>query len=80
MQNSEPAAAAGFFISISQDKQVAIVKTVREIVAICHLVGVKPRPIWLGDDGAMRVGHSGDMVQLLDDLGVPTIGPQEIRR
>lgn len=29
--------------------------------------------LWAGDDGAIRRGHSGDMVTFLDDIRVPTI-------
>lgn len=27
------------------------------------------RPIWAGDDGSLRVGHSGDMITMIEDLG-----------
>lgn len=27
------------------------------------------RPIWTGDDGSLRVGHSSDMVTRLEDIG-----------
>lgn len=29
------------------------------------------RPVWLGDDGWLRIGR-GDMRQMLEDLGYPT--------
>lgn len=32
------------------------------------------RAVWQGSDGALRVGRSGDMVTMLDDLRVPRIG------
>lgn len=31
------------------------------------------RAIWEGGDGRLRCGHSGDVVTMLDDLGIPTI-------
>lgn len=31
------------------------------------------RATWLGDDGRLRRGRSGDLVTMLDDLGVPTV-------
>lgn len=30
------------------------------------------RPVWVGDDGWLRVGHSGDMIEMLERLGVKT--------
>ncbi len=30
------------------------------------------RACWMGDDGALRSGHSCDVVQMLDDLGIPS--------
>ena len=31
------------------------------------------RSCWLGDDGRLRRGRSGDLVTMLEDLGVPTV-------
>ena len=31
-----------------------------------------PRPVWIGDDGWFRIGHTDDMRQMLDDLGIKT--------
>lgn len=31
------------------------------------------RSCWLGDDGRLRRGRSGDLVTMLDDLGVPNV-------
>lgn len=31
------------------------------------------RATWTGDDGADRVGHSGDVVIMLDDLGIECV-------
>lgn len=28
------------------------------------------RPVWIGCDGWFRVGHTDDMRQMLDDLGI----------
>lgn len=28
------------------------------------------RAMWRGDDGADRVGHSGDVATMLDDMGI----------
>lgn len=30
------------------------------------------RPVWIGDDGRLRLGHSGDLTQMLQDLNIPT--------
>lgn len=30
------------------------------------------RPVWVGDDGRLRIGRSGDLVQMLTDLRIPT--------
>lgn len=30
------------------------------------------RPVWIGDDGRLKLGHSGDLVQMLTDLRIQT--------
>jgi len=30
------------------------------------------RPVWIGDDGWLRIGRTDDMRQMLDDLGIKT--------
>ena len=37
--------------------------------------GPRLHAIHLGDDGALRLSRSGDVVTMLDDLGVPCRGP-----
>jgi len=32
------------------------------------------RALWIGDDGILRRGHSSDMIQMLEDLGIQTAG------
>jgi len=34
--------------------------------------GGHSRPVWIGDDGWFRIGHTDDMRQMLDDLGIKT--------
>lgn len=49
---------------------------IRERIAAANLT---TRQLWLGDDGRWRCGRSGDMIDMLDRLKAPTIGP-EIKR
>lgn len=37
--------------------------------------GLAYRAIWAGDEGSLRVGHSGDVVTMLDDLNRPAVLP-----
>lgn len=30
------------------------------------------RPVWVDDDGGMRLGHSSDVVEMLEAFGQPT--------
>lgn len=48
--------------------------TIDEIKATLAIAGLRCRPIWRGNDGALRVGHSGDMVTMLEDLRIAAIG------
>lgn len=34
--------------------------------------GPRVRAVWPGDDGSIRIGRSGDVVQMLDDLRIPS--------
>lgn len=38
------------------------------------------RSMWLGDDGRLRRGHGGDLVTMLEDLGVPTVSVSVFER
>ena len=49
--------------------------TTAEIRRIFALAGLICRPIWRGDDGSLRIGHSGDMVQFLEDMKMATVQP-----
>lgn len=49
------------------------------IKATSIALGFTPRPVWDGDDGALRIGHSGDMVTMLHDLGKETTGAYRVR-
>lgn len=31
------------------------------------------RPVWVGDDGVFRLGHSADMTEMLERLGHRTV-------
>lgn len=44
-----------------------------EIKAGLEDVRRRCRSLWFGDDGRLRRGHGGDLVTMLDDLGVPTV-------
>jgi hypothetical protein len=33
------------------------------------------RPVWIGSHGESRVGHSGDLCQMLDDLKIDRLTP-----
>ena len=37
-----------------------------------YVLSIATRPVWFGDDDMLRIGHSGDMIQMLEDLGVST--------
>ncbi|MGY6246221.1 hypothetical protein ACXIUS_01570 [Bosea thiooxidans] len=41
--------------------------------AALRAAGLTCRAIWLGDDLKWRVGRSGDVVAMLDDLGIPAV-------
>jgi hypothetical protein len=49
--------------------------TIEEIRRISALAGLICHPIWRGDDGSLRIGHSGDMVQFLEDMKMATVQP-----
>lgn len=38
------------------------------------------RALWFGDDGRLRRGRSGDLVTMLDDLGIPTVSVSVFER
>ncbi|WP_336810911.1 hypothetical protein [Bosea sp. MMO-172] len=38
-----------------------------------RVAGLACRAIWIGDDLSWRVGRSGDVVTMLDDLGIPAV-------
>jgi hypothetical protein len=31
--------------------------------------------LWVGDDGSLRRGRSGDVIQMMDDLRIPAVQP-----
>lgn len=31
------------------------------------------RPVWAGDDGMLRIGHSGDLVEMLNNVGIDNV-------
>lgn len=35
-------------------------------------LAVVSRPVWFGDDGIARIGHSDDMRSFLDDMNIKT--------
>lgn len=46
---------------------------VKKTRAALRAAGLSCRAIWLGDDLTWRVGRSGDVVAMLDDLGIPAV-------
>lgn len=51
-----------------------------ELMDRLRAAGLRPRPVWIGDDRRLRIGHSGDMVTMLDDMRQPTISSHQVRR
>jgi hypothetical protein len=48
--------------------------TIPEARARLMVTGLGCRSVWCGDDGRLRCGRSGDVVTMLDDLRIPSIG------
>jgi hypothetical protein len=44
----------------------------RTAALLAHPLTVVTRPVWIGCDGWLRIGRTGDMVQMMDDIGVQT--------
>lgn len=40
-----------------------------------HGGGIRSFAVWHGDDGSLRVGRSGDVVTMLDDLDISSVFP-----
>ncbi len=44
----------------------------RKEVLLARPTTVVTRPVWIDCEGWLRIGRTGDMVQMLEDIGVPT--------
>lgn len=50
----------------------------KQVMQRLRALGFRPRSVWDGDDGCQRCGHSGDVVTMLEDMGMLTVAAKSV--